>query len=124
MLARARLGDHAGLAHALREERLAEHLVRFVGAAVQQVLALEVVRRLRALRKAREPRERRRTARIGRQQAVELRPEGGIVRRVDVGALELVEGGKEKLGDELAAVLAEVGIEQHDGDSFFEFGSV
>lgn len=31
---------------------------------------------------------------------------------------------KEKLGDELAAVLAEVGIEQHDGDSFFEFGSV
>ena len=60
----------------------------------------------------------------GRQQAVELRPEGGIVLRVDVGALELVEGGKEKLGDELAAVLAEVGIEQHDGDSFFEFGSV
>ena len=124
MLARARLGDHAGLGHALREERLAEHLVRFVGAAVQQVLALEVDRRLRALRKAREPRERRRTARIGRQQAVELRPEGGIVLRVDVGALELGEGGKEKLGDELAAVLAEVGIEQHDGDSFFEFGSV
>ena len=42
MLARAGLGDDARLAHALGEQRLAEHVVDLVGAGVAEVLALEV----------------------------------------------------------------------------------
>ena len=41
VLAGAGLGDHAGLAHALGEQRLAEHVVDLVGAGVAEVLALE-----------------------------------------------------------------------------------
>src|SRR5690606_40632712 len=35
------LGDHPGLAEALREQRLAEHVVDLVAAGVVEVLALE-----------------------------------------------------------------------------------
>jgi hypothetical protein len=41
MLARARLRDDAALAHADRQQRLAERVVDLVGARVRQVLALE-----------------------------------------------------------------------------------
>ncbi|BFO20673.1 hypothetical protein SHKM778_70610 [Streptomyces sp. KM77-8] len=41
VLAGAGLGDDAGLAHALGEQGLAEHVVDLVGAGVVQVLALE-----------------------------------------------------------------------------------
>ena len=41
MLACARFGNHARLAHALRQQRLADHVVDLVGTGVVQVLALE-----------------------------------------------------------------------------------
>ena len=46
VLAGAGLGDQPGLAHAPREQRLRQHLVGLVRAAVEQVLALEVDARL------------------------------------------------------------------------------
>jgi hypothetical protein len=42
VLAGAGLGDHAALAHAAREQRLADRVVDLVGARVVEVLALEV----------------------------------------------------------------------------------
>ena len=42
MLARAGLGDDALLAHAARQQRLAEAVVDLVRAGVQQVFALEI----------------------------------------------------------------------------------
>ena len=42
MLAGAGLGDQAGLAHALRQQCLGQHLVGLVCAAVKQVLAFEI----------------------------------------------------------------------------------
>jgi siroheme synthase len=42
VLAGAGLGDHALLAHALREQRLADHVVDLVRAGVVQVFALQV----------------------------------------------------------------------------------
>ena len=41
VLARAGLGDDAGLAHAPGQQRLAQDLVALVGPAVDEVLALE-----------------------------------------------------------------------------------
>ena len=48
VLARAGLGDHASLAHVLREQHLAEHVVDLVRARVREVLALQVDRARRA----------------------------------------------------------------------------
>ena len=42
VLAGAGLGDQPGLAHPPREQGLAEHLVGLVGAAVEQILALQI----------------------------------------------------------------------------------
>ncbi len=42
MLSGAGLGDDAGLAHAAREQDLAEHIVDLVRAGVVQLLALEI----------------------------------------------------------------------------------
>src|SRR2546430_1126559 len=41
VLARARLGDHALLAHARGQQGLAQHVVPLVGAGMAEVLALE-----------------------------------------------------------------------------------
>ena len=41
MLARPCLSDHLRLAHPLREERLADHIVEFVAAGVRQIFPLQ-----------------------------------------------------------------------------------
>ena len=69
VLPRARLGDDRRLAHALRQQPLAERVVDLVRAGVRQVLALEVD--LRAAELAREVRgevERRRPPDVVAQQ--------------------------------------------------------
>ena len=65
VLARARLGDDAALAHAAREKNLAERVVDLVRARVREVFALEVQgRAARVFCQAGGLEERRRAARI------------------------------------------------------------
>ena len=74
MLAGAGLGDQPRLAHPPGEQRLAEHLVGLVGAAVEQVLALQIDRPCRA--EVAAAGQRRRPAGIIGEQVVELGLEG------------------------------------------------
>ena len=107
VLAGAGLGDDAALAHALRQQPLAERVVDLVRAGVGQVFALEVD--LRAAQLARQRGgvvERRRPADISRQQPVQLGVEGRVVARLAVGGLQLGQRRHDCLRHELAAELA------------------
>ena len=74
VLAGAGLGDHAGLAHALREKRLAEDVVDLVGAGVAQVLALEQDGGCAALAEARGMVQRRGAAGVVARGGARARP--------------------------------------------------
>ena len=77
MLAGAGLGDHARLAHAPRQQRLADGVVDLVGAGVVEVLALEVdLRAAEFARQARGVVDRARPADEVRQFMSELGDEG------------------------------------------------
>ena len=81
VLARAGLGDDPALAHALREQRLAERVVDLVRAGVREILALQEDARA-AERRAQAPRlvERRRAPDVSAQQVLELLMERRIRR--------------------------------------------
>ena len=105
-------------AHSGREKRLSEHLVRLVRAAVNEIFALQVERRLRAACEVAAFGERRRAARIVREEIREFRAEGRIVLRFDKGAFELIERRHERFRYELSAEAAEKWIEAHNGFPF------
>jgi hypothetical protein len=105
----AGLGDDALLAHLLREQRLAQHVVDLVAAGVGEVLALEQdARAAGVLGQPPGVGERRRAPGVRREQPVELGEERRVGAGGGVGGGELVERGDERLGDEAAAVRAEV----------------
>ena len=111
VLAGAGLGDDAGLAHALGEQGLAEHVVDLVGAGVVQVLALEEDPGAPGvLGEAGDLGQRAGPAGVVDQEVVELAGE----LRVGLGLVvldgDLVHGGDERLGNELAAEGAEVAL--------------
>ncbi len=92
VLARARLGDHARLAHALGKQRLADHVVDLVRAGVIEVLALEPdLRAAELARPALGVVDGRRPADVVLQLARELGAERGIVAIARVRRLQLVE---------------------------------
>ena len=109
MLARAGLGDHAALAHVAREQRLADGVVHLVRAGVIQVLALQIDPRpapvggkpLRGI-------ERARPSHVEPQVLGELFLEFRIVAQAFVRLAQLFQRLHERLGDEDAAVPAEV----------------
>ena len=109
MHAGAGLGDDARLAHAPRQHDLAEHIVHLVRAGVIELLALEID--LGAAAMLREPLgeiERRRPADIGREMAVHLGLELRIGLGLGVGALQIEDQRHQRLGDEAAAIEAEM----------------
>ena len=109
MHAGAGLGDDARLAHAPSQHDLAEHIVYLVRAGVIELLALEID--LRAAAVLGEPLgeiERRRPADIGREMAVHLGLEVGIGLGIGVGPLEIEDQRHQRLGDEAAAIEAEM----------------
>ena len=111
VLTGAGLGDDPRLAHPLGEQRLTEHVVDLVRAGVVEVLALEQdPRAAGVLGRAASPRSAGDgPAGVVAQQPVEL-GDGtrGSPRGLGVLRVELVERGDQRLGDEPAAVSAEV----------------
>ena len=115
----AGLSDHPRLFHAARQQDLAEHIVHLVRAGVIKVLALEID--LRAARAALGGRdiakvlgetfgeiERRWPAHVVGEMAVHFLPERWIVPRLGIGFFEIEDERHQRLGDEAAAIEAEV----------------
>ena len=109
MLAGARLGDQARLAHAFGQQPLGEHLVGLVCAAVEQVLALQID----VAGKVAASRERRRPPSIIRKQIAEFGGKGRVVLRVEERRFELLERGDEDFGDVKAAEPSEPAVQAH-----------
>ena len=90
MLARAGLGDDAGLAHAPREQDLAQAIVDLVRAGVIEVFALEIdFRAAEMLGQALGEIERAFAADIMRQQPVQFGLEGRILLGRLIGLLQI-----------------------------------
>ena len=101
-------GDHAALAHALRDERLAESVVDLVRPGVVQVLAFEVdARPAGALGQPLGEVQAARPADVVVQQPLELAVEFRIRLGFAVGTVELVEREHERFGHVPPAVRAE-----------------
>ena len=108
VLAGARLGDDAPLAHALGQQALADRVVDLVRARVRQVLALEPHRaRADALGEARGLVERRRSPDVGAQQSLQLGLEGIVREHAEKAVFELRQRGHDRFRHVLAAVVAE-----------------
>ena len=107
VLAGPGLRDHAGLAHALHQQGLAQRVVDLVGARVAQVLALQVEAQPEASREALRVGEGRGPAHEIAQEALQVLAEGGVAPGLGVGRLELAEGLHERLRHVAAAVGAE-----------------
>ena len=109
MLAGARLGDDALLAHALGEQDLAKAVVDLVRAGVVQFVALEVD--LGAAEVLRQPLgevKRARPAGIVGMKRRELGMEGRIVLGFVVGRLQLQDQRHQRFGHEASAIEAEM----------------
>ena len=108
VLPRAGLGDDAALAHALREQRLAQAVVDLVRAGVQQVFALDVnARAAEVFAEAAGELQRRGAARESSQQFIQFAREAGIRARGGIGALELLERRDQRFGNVAPAISAE-----------------
>ena len=106
MVAGARLGDDALLAHPARHEDLAHGVVDLVGARVVEVLALEVDGRAVALREPPRPVERARAAYVVAQQGAILLLEILALQNGQIGLLQVGHALVQDLGDIGAAELA------------------
>src|SRR5262249_44090205 len=115
----ASFGDDARLAHAAREQDLAEHVVHLVRAGVIEVLALEIdfrpagaavggaglaERRVQTLGEI----ERRRPPDIVLEVGVHLAAEASVVLRLAVSRFQLENQRHQGLGDEAAAIEPEM----------------
>ena len=111
VLARTGLCDEAGLAHLLREQRLAEAVVDLVGARVVQVLALQVdLCAAEVLRHLLRIVEAARAARILVEQRLQLRVKRRVILVFVVRGLKLDHRVHQRLRDVLAPVNTESSI--------------
>jgi len=105
----AGLGDHALLAHAAGEQRLADGVVDFVRAGVVQVLAFQVdLRPAQQLRPALGVVHRARAADVVLELVVELGHERRVAPATLVGLAQLLQRMAEGLGNEHPAIGAEM----------------
>ena len=107
VLAGAGLGHEAGLAHALGQERLSQHVVDLVGAGVVEILPLEQQAQAQLRRQARAIAQRRGTPGVVRQQVVEPLAERFVGPGGAEGPIEFLAGGHQGLGDVAAPEVAE-----------------
>ena len=118
MLAGARLGDDALLAHAPREQNLAEHIVDLMRAGVVELVALEIDLGAFALIRllahmfgdALGEIERARAPDIMLVQTLQLGVEGGVVLGLRIGLFEIEHERHQRLGDEAPAENAEAAV--------------
>ena len=103
----ARLGDQPGLAHPLREQGLAEHVVDLVRAGVVEVFALHEHADAQLLAQAEALGQHRRAPGVVAQDRVQLVAERGVGPGDAEALVELLAGGDQRLGHEAAAELAE-----------------
>ena len=109
VLAGARLGDDALLAHAPGEQDLAHHVVDLVRAGVVELLALEIdFRAAEMLGHALGEIERARAADVMGREVLQLVVEGRIGLGLLVGLLQRQDERHQRLGDEAAAENAEM----------------
>ena len=117
VLAGAGLGDDAGLAHALGQQRLPQHVVDLVGAGVVEVLTLQPDPTAQLLGQPQALGERRRSPRVLGQQVVQLGPECRIGPRLLERRLQLLARRNQRLGHEPTSEPAEstgrVGFAHH-----------
>ena len=109
VLARARFGDDASLAHAPREQHLAQSVIDLVRAGVQQVFALEIDARAAGILSQALGKEQRRgpTGKIS-QQRIEFRVKRFIVARDQESFGQLFERRHQSLRHKATAVTAPV----------------
>ena len=100
------LGDDAFLAHALRQQPLADRVVDLVRAGVTQVLALQVdARTAEPSRQVLGEIERRGTTDVFAQAATQLGLEARLTPPLPIGRFELEERGHQRLGNVAPAEL-------------------
>ena len=108
VLARARLCDHALLAHSLRKHRLPQRVRNLVCAGVEQILALQIDFRLAViLGQPLRVVKHRRTTRVPFQITTHLRLEVLVVLVLLIGRLQLRQHRHHDLRHELPAVFSE-----------------
>src|SRR5208282_4007821 len=108
VLASAGFRDNPALAHAFHEQGLAEAVVDFVRAGVEQVLALEInFRATKFCGQATGEKQRRGSSRVGLQQQVKTLLELAIALGFFVFALQFIERGHQRLRNVAPAVSAE-----------------
>src|SRR5262249_50846800 len=95
------------LAHPLGEQRLAEGVVDLVRAGVIEILAFEVDRVPGPLAQTGREVQRRGTSHVIAQQQIELRAEVRVCARCRPRVFELGQGGHQRVGRVVPAVLAE-----------------
>ena len=107
VLARAGLGDELGLAHVLGEQALAERVVDLVGAAVEQVLALEIDLEAHVLAEPPGVIERRGPAGVVSVQLIELGDKRLVLVEAVERLLQFLQHRNQHLRHVVAAVIAE-----------------
>ena len=110
VLACTGFSNNFGFPHTLREQRLAENLVSFMCATVQQILTLEIQRRVCAFGQVATFRQRCRTARIVFQQVGKFRLKCRIFLRTDERLFQLAQGGHQDLRDVHPAELTKIRV--------------
>src|SRR3954454_7652576 len=108
MLTRTGLGNDAALAHALRQQCLANAVVDLVRAGMEQVLALQIdLRAAKVLGQAASKKQRRGPSGKLLQQVLQALTEAPVLACVLIGALQLVKRRHQRFGNVLATELAE-----------------
>ena len=111
MLTGAGLGDNFSFAHPFGQQGLAQHLVGFVRAAVQQIFAFQIQGGAGAIGQIPAFGQGRRTTGVVFQQVGEFRLKGRVLLRADKGFFQLAQGGHQDLRHIHAAEFAEVGVQ-------------
>ncbi|SBM01541.1 Uncharacterised protein [Klebsiella oxytoca] len=111
MLTGAGFGDNFRFAHAFCQQRLAEHLVSFVCAAVQQIFPLQIQGRARTFGEVTALGQRRRATGVVFKQVAKFGLECRIFLRADEGFFQLAQGRHQDLRNVHPAEFAEIGIQ-------------
>ncbi len=110
MLTGAGFSDNFGFTHSLCQQCLAQYLVSFVCAAVEQIFTLQIKGGVAAFGQVTAFGQRGRTTGVVFQQIGKLRLEGGIFLRANEGLFQLAQRGHQDLRHIHAAKLTKIGV--------------